>query len=131
MSTFSAALHAFATDPLLRAVLALIALDLVLGVAAAVKAGAFRLAYLAQFAKDDLLGKVFPWFVIYAAARLGPSVSLLGVDLDAVQKAVFALVVAALAGSLASSLASLGFPAVTGFSKAIAGADDSHVKPGP
>lgn len=131
MSTFATALHDFAKDPLLRAVLTMIALDFVLGVGAAVKMGAFRLAYVAQFARDDVLGKVFPWLGLYVAAKLAPSVSLLGIDLGAVQKAFFALVVAALAGSLANSLAQFGFPPLVGFPKALVGPEDSHVKPPP
>lgn len=126
--TFSTALHQFAQDDLLKAVILLIILDLALGVAAAVKQGTFQLAYVGQFAKDDVLAKVFPWFILYAAAKLGPSVSLLGVDLDNIQKGVFVVVTAALVGSLLSSLADLGF---SGFPRALVGGDDSHVKPGP
>ncbi len=127
--TFSTALHQFGADPLLRAVLTLITLDLAIGITAAVKTGTFRLAYVAQFARDDLLGKVFPWFVIYAAAKLAPSVSLLGIDLDAAQKAVFVVVVAALGGSLVNSLSQLGLPVFTGFPKALTGDEQSHVTP--
>lgn len=103
------ALKAFVNDATLQAVLVLIALDLVLGVVAAVKTSEFSFAKLAGFARDDVLGKVVPWFVLYAAAFFAPAVDVLGVDLDTVQKGVFALVVVALVGSLMSSLADLGF----------------------
>lgn len=98
----------FANDSLLQAVLVLIVLDLVLGVAAAAKGGLFTFAKVAGFARDDILGKVFPWFVIYAAAKFAPDTTVLGIDLDVIQKGVFALVVVALLGSLTSSLTDLG-----------------------
>jgi hypothetical protein len=101
---------AFAHDALLQAVLVIIALDILLGVAASVKKGAFRLSWLAGFAKDDLLGKVFPWFLIYAVSKYAPSVAVLGIDLSAIEKLVWAAVVAALAGSMLSSLKDLGLP---------------------
>jgi hypothetical protein len=104
----SAIWQAFFDDTLLHAVLVLIAIDIVLGVAAAVKTSDFAFSKVAMFARDDLLGKVVPWFVIYAAAKYAPSVDVLGIDLDAIQKGVWALVVVALVGSLVASLADLG-----------------------
>lgn len=104
------ALIAFTNDELFKAVIVLVALDLVLGVAAAVKnpVQRFSFAKLANFATDDLLGKVFPWFVCYAAWKYAPNVDVLGIDLELVQKGVFAAVVVALVGSLVSSLSDLG-----------------------
>lgn len=104
------ALIAFANDEMFKAVLVLIVLDLVLGIAASVRNPdqRFSFAKLANFAQDDLLGKVFPWFVCYAAWKYAPDVDILGVDLEMIQQGVFVAVVAALVGSLLSSLSDLG-----------------------
>jgi hypothetical protein len=107
-----AALNSFANDSTFQAVIVLIILDLVLGVAAAAanKEQRFSFAKLSQFAQDDLLGKVFPWFVIYAAWKYAPNVDVLGIDLEVIQKGIFVAVAVALLASMASSLADLGVP---------------------
>lgn len=102
--------NSFAHDGYLQAVLVIIALDVLLGVAASLKKGEFKFSWLAAFARDDLLAKVFPWFLIYAASKWAPNVAVLGIDLTSIEKIVFALVTAALAGSLLSSLKDLGLP---------------------
>lgn len=104
----SQAVSAFVNDDTFKAVLVLIVLDLVLGIVAAVKTGKFAFSKVSAFLKDDLLGKVVPWFTIYAAWKWAPSVDLLGIGLKEVQEVVFAGVVIALAASLTSSLADLG-----------------------
>ena len=100
----------FAHDGYFQAVLVLIAVDLILGIAASLKTKQFKFSWIAMFAQDDLLGKVFPWFIIYAAAKYAPNVAVLGIDLDAIEKVVFAAVAVALGGSLLSSLKDLGLP---------------------
>jgi len=57
----------FANDKQLHAVLILIALDLILGVIAAVRLGTFAVSKVSAFLKDDVLAKVVPWFVILAS----------------------------------------------------------------
>ena len=98
----------FANDKQLQAVLVLIVLDVVLGVVAAVKVGTFAFSKVAAFLKDDVLGKVVPWFAIFAAAKFAPSVDVLGIDLNQIQTVFWAAVVVALVASLASSAADLG-----------------------
>ena len=102
--------HAFVDDATFQAVVVLIALDIVLGISAAVRnvGQNFSLAKVSGFARDDVVGKVVPWFAIYAAWKFAPNVSVLGVDLEVVEKGVFVFVVAALVGSMLSSLADLG-----------------------
>lgn len=104
----SQVVHSFVDDATFKAVVVLVLLDLVIGIIAAVKAGEFAFSKVSGFLKDDILGKVFPWFVIYAAWKWAPSVDVLGVGLKEVQEAVFAGVVIALGASLTSSLADLG-----------------------
>ena len=100
----------FAHDGYLQAVLIMVALDLLLGIIASIKTRQFKFSWVAGFAQDDLLGKVFPWFLIYAASKYAPNVSVLGIDMTAIEKIVFAAVATALAGSMLSSLKDLGLP---------------------
>jgi hypothetical protein len=114
--TFGQLLHSFITDDMTKAVLAAIALDLVLGVAAALKLGSFALGYVANFARNDVLGKVLPFLVIHAAADVAGSTDIVipGLDMAAIADAMFALVMAAMVGSILSSLKDLGFTALPG-----------------
>lgn len=98
----------FAHDKQLHAVIVLIALDLILGVVAAVRTGKFAFTKVSAFLKDDVLSKVLPWFAVFAAAKFAPSVDIAGVDLNQVQTALWGLVTVALVFSLTSSLADLG-----------------------
>ena len=106
----SEALRAFALDDQLHLALVLIALDLVLGVGAAFKADTFRLSYFADFARQDILGKVFPWFVLFAAGYLAPGADIGGLSVEDIADGVWVGVVAALVGSITSSLAVFGVP---------------------
>ena len=49
-------LNVFVHDQKLKAVLVLIVLDLVLGIAASVKGSEFNLSFVANFLRDDVLG---------------------------------------------------------------------------
>jgi len=98
----------FANDKQLQGVLVLIVLDIVFGIIASVKLGTFAFTKVAAFLKDDVLGKVVPWFAIFAAAKFAPSVDVLGIDLNQIQTVFWAAVVVALVASLASSAADLG-----------------------
>ncbi len=106
--TMQAIIREIANDAMFHAILVLITVDLILGVAAAAKQQVFSLAKVAAFLRDDVLGKVVPWAVLYGAWKWAPSVDVLGVDLEIVSRAAGALAIAALAGSLLSSLADLG-----------------------
>jgi hypothetical protein len=121
-------LHSFANDQLLQAVLVLIVVDLLLGVAAALRLGTFRLSYLSDFARTDLLGKVFPWFVLYSAGKAAPSTDVLGVNLSDLADAAGVVVAAALVGSLVSSVNDF-FPGVT-IPKIIGGGENPHSESG-
>lgn len=109
-NAFGSLLHAFVVDDKFKIILILIAIDVVLGVCAAFKTSTFRLSYLAEFAKDDLLGKVVPWFVLYSGAILAGGASIAGVDLGDIAGTLYALIVAAMVGSIFGSLRQLGLP---------------------
>lgn len=99
----------FAHDDKVTVVAILIAVDLVLGVVAAVQAGTFRLAYIADFMHRDVLGKVVPFFVIYAADKASSSADVVGpIDFGNLSAAAFVAVTAALAGSILASINDLG-----------------------
>lgn len=103
-------LHQFATDTQTKTILLLIGADLILGVLAAFKAGTFKLTYVANFARNDLLGKVVPFFAVDALAMVAGSTDVVipGLDLSIVADGMFVAVTAAMVGSLVSSLTDLG-----------------------
>jgi len=106
--------HAFFADARVQTLLVLIALDIALGVVVSLKAGNFRLAFLADFARNDLLGKVVPFAFIYAAYKYASSVDLVipGVDMQVVMDGVWVITLAALVGSLLGSIKDLGLSAL-------------------
>ena len=118
-------IEAFANDPGIRLAAALVLLDFVLGVSAALKARTFRLAWLPDFLRRDVLGKLVPYFAVWAAVRLGGDVELGGVG--AIEETVNAAVVLALGASILNSLRDLG--ALTGAPDEIAGSDSPPPTP--
>ncbi len=106
--TYQQVFSEFAHDKQLYAVVALIVVDLVLGVGAAAYNKTFAFSKITGFLHDDVLGKVFPWFVLFAVAKFAPNADILGVDFNALQTAAWALVLVALVGSLTGSLNDFG-----------------------
>lgn len=104
--SLSTLLGQFADDAGVRLVAALILLDLVLGVAHAVKAGTFRFVVLADFLRNDVLGKVVPFFGVWAAVRIGGDIEISGFGL--IEEVVNYGVVASLGASVLNSLKGLG-----------------------
>jgi hypothetical protein len=119
----SGLLNEFSDDPGVRLVAALILLDLVFGVANAVKDGAFRFVYLADFLRNDVLGKVVPFFAVWAAVRVGGDIEVSGYGL--IEEGVNYGVVAALGASVLNSLKGLG---LAGLPEVVA-ADDPNGLP--
>jgi len=101
---------AFWNDERTQIVLLLIALDLALGVLAALKAGGFRLSFLSDFARNDIINKVLPFAVLYAGYKYAANADIVipGVDLEMIMNAAWVIVMAALGGSLLNSLRDLG-----------------------
>lgn len=105
----TAILSSFAHDKQVGVVIALIVADFILGVGAAFKLGTFRLTYVSNFARNDLLGKVFPWFVVFALDKASHSAGIVGpIDWGQANNVAFAAVTLAMAGSILSSLADFG-----------------------
>lgn len=103
MTALGQALHTFASDHKVWAAVALLALDLVVGVVAAIYRHTFRFAYLADFLRTDVLGKLVPYFAFYWAQLLLP-----GLGYDAAADAIYAALMVALGASVTASMNDLG-----------------------
>ena len=121
--------HAFFNDTRTQIVLLLVALDLILGVVASLKVGNFRLSFVADFARNDLLGKVVPFAFLYAGYKYasGADIVIPGIDLQVITDAAWAIVLVALGGSLLGSLKDLGL--LTAVTNKLAGPDPASPTP--
>jgi len=107
--TWGQILSQFAHDDKLKIALIAIFLDFVFGVLSAVKLGNFRLAYVGDFMRNDVLFKLVPWFILYAAAVVAGGVDIVipGVDLGVAAGAAYAVIIAQWVGSILNSLMEL------------------------
>lgn len=114
--TLPGALHAFFADMKLQTALVVVFADFVLGVLAAVKHRTFRLSYVADFARNDLLFKLVPWLGIYIGAIYAGHQQLVipGLDIGTAATAVYVAIIAAWTGSIVNSLTELGLPVPQG-----------------
>jgi len=103
-------LHRFFEDTRTQIALLLVLLDLGLGVIASVVKGNFRLSFVSDFARNDLLGKVVPFFLLYGGYVYAKNADVVipGVDLDVIMNGAWVIVSAALVGSLLNSLRDVG-----------------------
>src|SRR2546423_10260255 len=97
-------LQSFAKDDKLKTVLILIAVDFILGVLAAMKMGTFRFSYLGDFLRRDVLFKVVPWFTLYSAGKLTTTKAIPGINFATLADGAFAIIVAAMVGSILASV---------------------------
>lgn|SRR5574337_106837 len=127
--------NSFFHDTRVQILFLLVALDIVLGVIAAIfakgKAGQFGLSFLADFGRNDLLGKLLPFAVVYAGYKYasGANIVIPGFDMQVAMDAMFALVLAALVGSLLGSLKQLNIPIANQLPTSIAGSDPASPSP--
>lgn len=99
----------FAEDARVKILLILIASDFFFGIFAAIKRGEFRLSYVASFLRDDILGKVCPYFVLWAILFFAGDVEIPGLDIGGIESLAFAITAGAMAGSVMSSFKDLGW----------------------
>jgi hypothetical protein len=119
--TLSELIRAFTADQTVQLVAGLILLDFVLGMSAGVKAGTFRFGWIADFLRNDVLGKVVPYFAVWGAVRVGGDFELAGFGM--IEETVGAAVVLALGASVLNSLRDLSIlPAST--PNEVAGSDE-------
>lgn len=108
----SALLHAFFEDTRVQIALLLLSLDFVLGVCAALfdPTQGFRLSYIADTMRNDVLGKVLPFLVLYGGYKYASNADLVipGFNMEVLMDAAWALMLAALGGSILKSLSDLG-----------------------
>jgi hypothetical protein len=101
----------FAQDTKVHIAIVLVAVDLILGICAAVvnKNQHFNLAYVGDLLKNDILGKLVPYFALYVLALVqGHEEILPGIDFGVIAGVAYGLLVLAMAGSILKSLRDLG-----------------------
>lgn len=101
-----ALLDQFGDDPTTKAIAAVVALDIILGVAAAIKAGTFRLSYLVDFLRNDVLGKVVPYAGLWWVLHITGDVEIGG--FEAIEETVGIAIIAAVGASVLNSIRDLG-----------------------
>ena len=99
-------LRQFSDDPTVLALAALVGLDVVLGVLAALKAKTFRFVIVADFLRADVLGKLLPYFAVWAAVHVSGDVTL--GDFGVIEETAGALAIAAVGASVLNSVRDLG-----------------------
>jgi hypothetical protein len=112
-------LKAFTEDPTVIALAVLVGLDVLLGVAAALKNKTFKFVILADFLRADVLSKLVPYYGVWAALQLTGDIEI--GDLELIEESVGAIALAALAASILNSLRDLG--AGTQLPDSVAGPD--------
>lgn len=128
-------LRSFFVDDRFEIVALALILEFALGVAAAVKLKQFRLSYLADIFRNDILGKVLPWGVLYAGYKYAGEHDLIipGVDLELLMNGAWGIVMLALGGSILKSITDLGLSAPEGtkltLKDAVAGSDPETPMP--
>lgn len=103
-------LNQFTEDPTVITLAILVGLDVVLGVLAALKAGLFKFVIIADFLRADVLGKLVPYYALWAAVHLGGDL-MIG-DFGVIEEAAGALAVAAVGASVLNSVRDLGLSAL-------------------
>jgi len=96
-------------DEKVSAALLLVLVDLIMGVLAAFKIGNFRLSYLVDFLRNDILFKLLPYYVIYAGGVVAGHEKIIipWIDLGDVAGAIYVGMMAAWAASIANSVLEL------------------------
>ena len=120
-------LHAFFEDTRVQIALLILVLDFVLGTVAALvdNTQGFRLSYWSDTLRTDVLGKVVPFFVLYGGYKYANSADLVipGLDMEVVMNAAWAVMLAAIVGSILNSLKDLGLFGTDGGPPQITGDD--------
>lgn len=106
----AAFVHALFDDVRTQTILLLVVLDFLLGIVAALKIGNFRLSYVSDFLRSDIVFKVGGFAVFYAGYLYAKHIDLIipGLDFEILMNAAFGIVVLAMVGSLLNSLKDLG-----------------------
>ncbi len=100
----------FWNDGKVEILVLLVALDFFLGVIAALKLGTFRLSYIADFLRKDVLFKMGTYLILYAGALYAGQADIVidGLDMGVIAGSAYALIVLAMVGSILNSIRELG-----------------------
>ena len=103
----------FAGDTKIHIALFLIAADFILGVTAALRVGNFRFAYVADFLRNDVIGKLVPYLAFYVLALVAGDIEIVvpGVDFGVLAGVAYAALVVAMGGSILNSANEIRQPA--------------------
>lgn len=99
-------LNQFTEDPTVIALAVLVVLDVLLGVASALKARKFKFVLISDFLRADVLGKLVPYYAVWAAVHIGGDFEL--GSFGVIEETAGALAVLAVGASVANSLKELG-----------------------
>lgn len=99
-------LNQFQEDPTVITLAVLVGLDVVLGILAALKTKTFKFVLVSDFLRADLLGKLLPYYALWAAVHVGGDF-MLG-DFGVIEETAGALAVAAIGASILNSVRDLG-----------------------
>lgn len=99
-------LNQFQEDPTVVGLAVLVGLDVLLGVLSALKRGAFKFVIVADFLRADVLGKLLPYYGVWAAVHVGGDI-MLG-DFGVIEETTGALAIAAIGASVLNSIRDLG-----------------------
>ena len=95
-------LKQFVDDPTVILLSALVALDVILGVLSALRLGTFKFVIISDFLRADVLGKLLPYYAVWAAVHVTGDV-MLG-DFGVIEETTGAAAVLALSASILNSL---------------------------
>jgi hypothetical protein len=96
-------LNQFTEDPTVILLAALVGLDVVLGVLSALVRKTFKFVLIADFLRADVLGKLLPYYAVWAALHITGDDPMIG-DFGVIEETTGALAVAALGASVLNSL---------------------------
>jgi hypothetical protein len=95
-------LNQFTEDPTVILLAALVGLDVVLGILSALVRKTFKLVLIGDFLRADVLGKLLPYYAVWAAVHVTGDV-MLG-DFGVIEETTGAAAVLALSASVLNSL---------------------------
>jgi len=95
-------LNQFTEDPTVILLAALVGLDVVLGILSALVRKVFKFVLVADFLRADVLGKLLPYYAVWAAVHVTGDV-MLG-DFGVIEETTGAAAVLALSASILNSL---------------------------
>ena len=95
-------LNQFTEDPTVILLAALVGLDVVLGILSALVRKTFKLVLIGDFLRADVLGKLLPYYAVWAAVHVTGDV-MLG-DFGVIEETTGAAAVLALSASILNSL---------------------------